>query len=398
MKNSKLLAVVMAITMIGGLTGCGNSSKAPTGDSGEKTVQTEAKAETKSEASGEQKEESSTGKKSLADMRVCAIFPGPRGDSGTVDMACAAVEKLAEEYGLSYDIVEGDGSGDASKLQASLIEVSEQDYDFILSTGMYSDYFVSTAPDYPDTIYMLFDTVLDFSTYKGDNLYCANFLQNEASYLVGALAMSMSKTGTVGFVGGMAAANISDFMWGYIEGAKYVNPTGTIAISFTNDWYDSAKAKELALSEINMGADVVFPAAGPSSEGVMEAAPQGHAYSIGVDIDREAQYKDNNPEWAAVILSSQLKCVDNAVYRAITMYADGTLKTGQEALGIAAGGVGIVKTGNYQTLVPEEVRKTIEDIESKIASGEIVVGTALTATQDEIAEMKTWAVSKEPKK
>ena len=100
MKNSKLLAVVMAITMIGGLTGCGNSSKAPTGDSGEKTVQTEAKAETKSEASGEQKEESSTGKKSLADMRVCAIFPGPRGGSGTVDMACAAVEKLAEDYGL----------------------------------------------------------------------------------------------------------------------------------------------------------------------------------------------------------------------------------------------------------------------------------------------------------
>ena len=71
MKNSKLLAVVMAITMIGGLTGCGNSSKAPTGDSGEKTVQTEAKAETKSEASGEQKEESSTGKKSLCNI------PGP---------------------------------------------------------------------------------------------------------------------------------------------------------------------------------------------------------------------------------------------------------------------------------------------------------------------------------
>lgn len=392
MKNKKMLAVVMAIAMIGSLTGCGASNKAPAGENKETTVQTEAKAEIPES----QKEEGA--EKKLGDMRVCAIFPGPRGDSGTVDMACAAVEKLADEYGLSYDIVEGDGSGDSSKLEASLIEVSEQGYDFILSTGMYSDYFVSIAPDYPDTVYMLFDTVLDFSAYKGNNLYCANFLQNEASYLVGALAMSMSKTGTVGFVGGIEGANISDFMWGYIEGAKYINPTGTIAISFTNDWYDAAKAKELALSEINMGADVVFPAAGPSSEGVMEAAPQGKAYSIGVDIDREAQYKENNPDWAAVILSSQLKCVDNAVYRAITMYADGKLKMGQEALGIAEGGVGIVKTGNYQTLVPEDVRNTIEDIEAKISTGEIVVGTALTATQDEIAQMKTWAVSKEPKK
>ena len=74
MKNSKLLAVVMAITMIGGLTGCGNSSKAPTGDSGEKTVQTEAKAETKSEASGEQKEESK--KESCRYESLCNI-PGP---------------------------------------------------------------------------------------------------------------------------------------------------------------------------------------------------------------------------------------------------------------------------------------------------------------------------------
>lgn len=396
MVKRKMFALTMAVVMIlMTITGCGSNG-------GDTRKEEESTADTKEKDAPAKEvdtaaEGSESAVKGLADLKVCAIFPGPRGDSGTVDMACAAVERLAEEYGLQYDIVEGDGSGDSSKLEAGIIEVSEQGYDVILSTGTYSDFFIKVGPDYPDTMYMLFDTVLDFSTYQGENLYCANFLQNEAAYLAGALAMSMSETGTVGFVGGIETAGISDFMWGYIEGAKYVNPTGTIAVSFTNDWYDSAKAKELALSEINMGADVVFPAAGPSSEGVMEAAPQGKAYSIGVDIDREAQYKDNNPEWAAVILSSQLKCVDHAVYRAVTKFAEGTLPMGQEALGIAEGGVGIVKTGNYQTLVPEDVRKTIEEIEAKINTEEIVVGTALTATQDEIAAMKTWAVSREPK-
>lgn len=88
-----------------------------------------------------------------------------------------------------------------------------------------------------------------------------------------------------------------------------------MAISFTGDWMDSAKAKEIALTQVNMGAKVLFPAAGPSSEGVMEGAAEAGVYSIGVDIDREAQYSGSNPDWVSVILSSELKCVDAAVDR-----------------------------------------------------------------------------------
>ena len=189
----------------------------------------------------------------------------------------------------------------------------------------------------------------------------------------------------------MENANICDFMWGFVEGAKYVNSAGTIAISFTGDWYDSAKAKEITLTQAGMGADVVFPASGPSQEGAYEGAAEAGIYSIGVDVDREALYAASNPDWVEHILSSELKCVDVAVERAVRLFAAGELVMGQEALGIAEGGVDLCMDGNFRTLVPEDVQKAIEDAKTAIRNGELTIGTAIGASAEEIAEIKAWA-------
>lgn len=381
----KLISILLALTMIAALfAGCsgGDSNTSTTAAAAQSTT-----AATTAGSTGEQTQEAG----SLSGMKVAAVFTGPRGDSGTIDMACRALEKMRDEEGLVITIVEGDGSNDTAKLEAAVMDVADDEYDMILSTGTMSDVFRAVAPDYPDTVFCLFDTTFDFSTYDAGNIYCANFMQNEGAYLAGILAMSMSETGVVGFIGGMENANICDFMWGFVEGAKYVNSAGTIAISFTGDWYDSAKAKEITLTQAGMGADVVFPASGPSQEGAYEGAAEAGIYSIGVDVDREALYAASNPDWVEHILSSELKCVDVAVERAVRLFAAGELVMGQEALGIAEGGVDLCMDGNFRTLVPEDVQKAIEDAKTAIRNGELTIGTAIGASAEEIAEIKAWA-------
>ena len=381
----KLISILLALTMIAALfAGCsgGDSSTSTTAAAAQSTT-----AATTAGSTGEQNQEAG----GLSGMKVAAVFTGPRGDSGTIDMACRALEKMRDEEGLVITIVEGDGSNDTAKLEAAVMDVADDEYDMILSTGTMSDVFRAVAPDYPDTVFCLFDTTFDFSTYDAGNIYCANFMQNEGAYLAGILAMSMSETGVVGFIGGMENANICDFMWGFVEGAKYVNSAGTIAISFTGDWYDSAKAKEITLTQAGMGADVVFPASGPSQEGAYEGAAEAGIYSIGVDVDREALYAASNPDWVEHILSSELKCVDVAVERAVRLFAAGELVMGQEALGIAEGGVDLCMDGNFRTLVPEDVQKAIEDAKTAIRNGELTIGTAIGASAEEIAEIKAWA-------
>lgn len=382
----KLISILLALTMIAALfAGCSGS------DNSTSTTAAAAQSTTGTTAAAGEAAEQTEAPGALSGLKVAAVFTGPRGDSGTIDMACRALEKMRDEEGLVITIVEGDGSNDTAKLEAAVMDVADDEYDMILSTGTMSDVFRAVAPDYPETVFCLFDTTFDFSTYDAGNIYCANFMQNEGAYLAGILAMSMSESGVVGFIGGMENANICDFMWGFVEGAKYVNSAGTIAISFTGDWYDSAKAKEITLTQAGMGADVVFPASGPSQEGAYEGAAEAGIYSIGVDVDREALYAASNPDWVEHILSSELKCVDVAVERAVRLFAAGELTMGQEALGIAEGGVDLCMDGNFRTLVPEDVQKVIEDAKTAIRNGELTIGTAIGASAEEIAEVKAWA-------
>lgn len=387
----KLLAILLVLAMaLAVFAGCAKEESKPTTPA--ETKPAPAATEPADAAAPANEADVPTGDaEDMSNLRVAAVFTGPRGDSGTIDMACAALEKLEKECGLQIEIVEGDGSMDIAKITAAVMDTVDEGYDMIVSAGTISDVFRQVGPDYPDTVFCLFDTTFDFSTYDAGNIYCANFLQNEGAYLAGMLAMSMSKTGTVGFIGGMENANICDFMWGYVEGAKYINPKGTIAISFTGDWYDSAKAKEITLTQAGMGADVVYPASGPSQEGAYEGSAEANIYSIGVDVDREALYASSNPDWVEHILTSACKCVDVAVERAVRLYAAGELKMGQEALGIAEGGVDLCLDGNFKTLVPEDIQKQIEEAKEAITNGEISIGTAIGATAEEIAEIKTWA-------
>jgi len=200
------------------------------------------------------------------------------------------------------------------------------------------------------------------------------------------LPMIDPATKNIGFLGGMENPIINDFLLGYIQGAKYVEPDVKVAIAYVGNFYDSAAGKDLALAQYqNGGVDVGYNVAGAAGLGQIEAAVDAKRYAFGVDSDQAALL----PEKADFIPTSALKNVGNSLYRAIMLDIDGKLEYGvAESLGFAEGGVNLVKDAHYEEMLPEEIRTKIDELEAKIISGEIVVDTAMGKTTEEIEAIK----------
>jgi basic membrane protein A len=216
-------------------------------------------------------------------------------------------------------------------------------------------------------------------------VYSIEYSQNEASFLAGALGAMVTtstmplanKQKVIGFLGGMDIPVINDFLVGYIEGARYIDPAVKVAISYIGSFDDSAKGKEMALAQYSLGADIGYNVAGQAGLGQLDAAKDVKRYAIGVDSDQAAIFATSDPGKAKLITTSVLKRVDNSILRAIQMHVKGTAPYGQkETLGFADMCVGLAKNDIYNELVPAEIKAKLEEIEKKIVAKEIKVGTA----------------------
>jgi len=194
------------------------------------------------------------------------------------------------------------------------------------------------------------------------------FNEHEGSYLVGMMAALASKTGTVGFIGGMDIPLIRKFGCGYAQGVKAVNPDAKIVLNMTGDtpaaWNDPVKGAELAKAQKGQGADVIYAAAGGTGVGVLQAAADEGILSIGVDSNQNHLHPGS-------VLTSMMKRVDNAVYEAFTEGTD--LKPGINVMGLANDGVGYAMDENNAALVTPEMQAQVDEAAAKIKSGEIVV-------------------------
>lgn len=219
------------------------------------------------------------------------------------------------------------------------------------------------APDYPDTRFALIDGVVD-----QPNVRSIIFAEHEGSYLVGLLAAMASKTGTVGFVGGMDIPLIRKFACGYAEGVKAVNPDIRIIANFTGTtpaaWADPVKGGEIARSQIAQGADVVYAAAGATGLGVLQAAADAGVYSIGVDSNQNYLFPGS-------VLTSMLKRVDNATYEVFKAGAD--VETGLVLMNLAAGGVGWALDEHNAALITDEMKARVAEAEAAITGGTLAV-------------------------
>lgn len=319
-------------------------------------------------------------------VRVVLYLNGTLGDQSFFDSAARGVEMAEEEFGIETQIIEG--GYDPANWEPDLQQIAEGNWDvFIAGTAQLIDYIQEIAPQYPDTTFIHYDQSVDYDAADLSNVHSILYAQNEGSFLVGALAglltqsdleLADSDADTIGFVGGMDIPIINDFLVGYEQGAREVNSDVEVLSSFVGNFDDPARGKELALAQIEQGADVIFHAAGESGLGALEAAGEEEVYSIGVDSDQYALLSEEQPEIADSIVTSMMKNVDNSIVRAIELYLDGELATGEaEVLGIAEEGVGMIRNENFDEIVPDDMEAELDEIIEQIEAGEIEIESAL---------------------
>jgi basic membrane protein A and related proteins len=314
---------------------------------------------------GEEKKESSTNGK----LKVGLVFDvGGRGDKSFNDAAYKGLERAKKDFGIDFEVIDpGEGSDRESALRKL---ASKKDIGIVFGVGfIFTEDITKMALDFPDKKF----GCIDYTVSKNEipsNLTALEFKEEEGSFLVGTLAALLTKTNKIGFVGGMESALIKKFETGFTNGVKYINPEFKILsgyVSVTGDGFKNpGKAKEIALSQFSSGADIIYHASGLSGLGVFEAARDQKKLAIGVDQD---QYN----EAPGFVLTSMTKQVDEVIYQTIKDFKENKFMGGVKSLGLKEKGVDYIYDEKNKNLIPDDVRKKVEEIRTKIISGEIKV-------------------------
>lgn len=260
--------------------------------------------------------------------------------------------------------------GDPTSIEPALRAFAQYGYNLITGVGFAQGPIIrQVAADYPQLHFVLIDSVADLP-----NVASLLFKEHEGSFLVGMIAAYKSKTGVLGFVGGMDIPLIHKFATGYEEGARYVNPNIRIIKNFVGitdaAWNNPGKGRELANSQYEQGADVIFQAAGNSGLGVFDAAEAYNKFAIGVDA---------NQNWIKPghILTSMLKRIENAVYSVVKDEVEGKFKGGVHVYGLENDGVDYALDQYNRDLIPPDVIEKVEQAKSDIIAGRIKVTDAM---------------------
>lgn len=298
---------------------------------------------------------------------------GGKGDKSFNDAGIAGLDRIKEEFGLDYDLIE---TTDASLIQQNLETIVSQN-DFAVTVGFkMMDAVAAVAEMSPEKSFILVDAVVDQPNVKN-----VLFKEHEGSFLLGVIAGLMTETNKIGFIGGVEGDVIGRFESGFAAGVASVNPeAGALLIpqgnathgefvSYAGNFSDTGMGKELALDMYGRGADIVYHAAGGVGLGLFDAAQETGNYAMGVDSDQALIV----PDKADVILVSMMKRVDVAVYDAVKAYIEGTFEGGMENLGLAEEAVGISETIHPDLQAKPEILEEVEAYTQKIVDGELVV-------------------------
>jgi basic membrane protein A len=304
-------------------------------------------------------------------LKVGLVFDvGGRGDKSFNDSAYRGLEKAKKELGIEFEYIE---PGPGADREAALRQFAVRpDISLILGIGfIFTDEITKMALEFPDKKFACVDYTVTHGKPIPSNLLALEYKEEEGSFLVGALAGLITKTNTIGFVGGMESPLIKKFEKSYEAGAKYVNPKCKVLVGYAGvtgeAFKNPGKGKELALGQYSQGADIIYHASGVTGLGVFEAARETKKLAIGVDSD---QY-DEAPGY---ILTSMIKAVDVSVFDCIRSVKEGTFKGGRaETYGLKTKGVDYIYNDKNKDLIPDEVHKKVESIRQDIISGKIIV-------------------------
>lgn len=268
--------------------------------------------------------------------------------------------RAEEELGIKVGYAESQQEADYAP---NLEQLYDYDNDLIWGIGfMMADAILDAAETNPDQLYAIIDNAYENTP---ENVIGVLFKAEEASFLVGYIAGRMSKTGTVGFVGGIRGVIIDGFDYGYTAGVAYANKDVEVLNQYADSFSDQAKGKAIATQMYQNGADVIFHAAGGAGIGVIEAAKENDKYVIGVDRDQSDLAPDH-------MITSAMKRIDNAMFNIAVDLQNGNLKGGQTiTYGLADNGVDIAPSSDKH--VPQEILDEVEIIKQDIIDGKIFV-------------------------
>jgi len=274
--------------------------------------------------------------------------------------------------------------GTPNAIEPAMRAFAERGYDLVIGVGFaQAPIMRAVARDYPNIRFAIIDGLVlnDDGKTPMANVAGLLFKEHEGSYLVGMIAAKTSRTGTVGFVGGMDIPLIRRFEKGYEEGARAVNPRIQVVQNYVGvtdaAWNNPGKGKELSLAQMDKGVDVIFAAAGNSGLGAFDAVEQagtvnGRAthFVIGVDSNQ-------NGVKPGFVLTSMVKRVDNAVYDIVKEVLEGRFRGGFHVYGLESDGVGYVIDDYNRTIVSNDAIAAAEEAKKKIIAGEIKVTDAM---------------------
>ncbi|MCL4407399.1 MAG: BMP family ABC transporter substrate-binding protein [Thermotogae bacterium] len=289
---------------------------------------------------------------------------GGLGDKSFNDSAWAGVQMAMQKYGITANVIQSYEQADYVPNLTAAAQVA----DVVVAVGfMMQDAVTKVAPQFPNVKFITIDFSVD-----APNVESFLFSENQGAYLAGYLAAAMSKTGKVGFVGGIPIPPVERYQYGYEAGIQTYNVLNganvQILSGYVGSFDDPAAGKAMTNSQFSEGADIVFAAAGLSGLGTIEAAKDagpGH-FAIGVDQDQDYLAP-------GYVLTSAMKRVDVAVFDGIQSVINGTFKAGTVTLTLKDDGVGISPMTYTKQLVPASVMHQISVLKQDVASGKIIV-------------------------
>ena len=305
-----------------------------------------------------------------ADIKPAVVFDiGGKFDKSFNEGVSAGLQRFKTETGIAY--VEFEPSNETQFEQAHR-RFAQRGQDPIIGVGFdHATPIAKAAAAFPGTRFILIDGVVELP-----NVQSVIFKEHEGSFLVGVLAAMASKTGKVGFIGGMDIPLIRKFACGYAQGVKYASPQAEIVQNMTGTtpaaWNDPARGAELAMGQFDRGVDVIYAAAGGTGIGVLQAAKDRGKLAIGVDSNQ-------NGVQPGTVLTSMVKRVDLVAYDSLQAARTGRWHAGVEVLGLKEGGVDWALDEHNAALITPAMKTKADDVRADIIAGKIAVHDYMAA-------------------
>ncbi len=329
--------------------------------------------------SGDEGTTDTTTEEPMTDIKAAMVTDvGGLGDKSFNDASYAGLQRAETELGVEIKAL---ASAEIADYEPNIDQLAGAGYDVIFTVGfLMTDTTTLKAPEYPD---VAFGGIDQFFEAPAPNQAGLVFKENEGAYLAGVVAAmatldenlddSINPDNTIAFIGGMDIPPVEKYEAGFIAGARSVNPDVKVVSLYAGDFDDQAKGKELALTAIEQGADVVFAAAGQTGLGCITACVEKNALFIGVDADQYETVDEAKP----IIITSAMKNLDNVVFTVVEEVVNGTFEGGKNLeFGLAEGGVGLAPYHDFEDKISQDIKDAVDTASAEILDGTITVPAA----------------------